>query len=96
MAECNESPTGKHEPWIYPGNPRVGEKPRPYDVSGLLKPPAFVCKHCQLVYVERATMEAYLRSAERVARGEATTFRDKIAEAMRDNGLLPKKRKTDP
>jgi hypothetical protein len=91
MAECTASPTGTHEPWMQPGNLELGIGPRPFDVSGLLKPPAFVCKHCQLVYVLRETMEMYVRSAERAKTGTVPTVGSRLRDALRAS----RKRKTD-
>lgn len=83
MSDC------KHEPWMQPAHPKLGIEERPWTVSGMLSPPAYVCKLCGLVYVERRHMEAFQRSAERAASGEATTVGDVLAAELR-KGKGPK------
>lgn len=77
MSDC------KHEPWMQPENPSMGLPERPWDISGMLKPSAYVCKHCGVVYVPLEVREAFQRSAERAAKGEVPTVGSVIASAMR-------------
>lgn len=76
MSEC------KHEPWMHPGNELLGIDPRPWDVSGMLKPPAHVCKHCGVCYVPAEVREAFQRSAEKASTGRQHTVGSTIAEAL--------------
>lgn len=73
----------KHEPWIHPGNEMMGIAPKPWDVSGILKPPAYVCKLCGVVYVTAEHREAFQRSAEAASRGEVPTGGSILAAALR-------------
>ena len=79
MSDC------KHEPWMHPGAPAFGLEPKPWDVSGMLKPPAYVCKHCGLCYVPAEVREAFQRSAEAAAEGRQRTVGTTMAEALRQH-----------
>lgn len=77
MSDC------KHEPWMQPPQPNMGLPERPWDVSGMLKPPAYVCRHCDVVYVPAEIREAFQRNAEETAQGKRPTVGSTIASAIR-------------
>ena len=77
MTDC------KHEPWMHPGSQVVGIESKPWDVSGFLKPPAYVCKHCGVCYVPIEIREAFQRSAEAAGRGEQPTVGSVLAAGLR-------------